>query len=206
VYARTVEDAAASLRALRQESWGDLGLAGLSLALAVLATQARPELALPLFLGGLVVLVLGVRAAWRRWDLVERLAGEADAQVIAEVRAYAVRQAGMERRRSFASLVRSSLQRTGVYDEASLGTVADELEALAAELDDDSLTLDPVAAVACLRLVTDVAESPLLNPVLPCEDVRARVRQIRAGFRPAPLTAPSPGDGAPPRGAAASPM
>jgi len=34
----------------------------------------------------------------------------------------------------------------------------------------------------CKRLLTDFAESPLFNPALPPEEVRSRVRQIRAGF------------------------
>jgi hypothetical protein len=59
---------------------------------------------------------------------------------------------------------------------------AEELEALALELDDEALTLDPACAVVCMRLLADGAESPLLNPGLPAEDVRSRLRQIRAGF------------------------
>ena len=37
----------------------------------------RPSLALPLMLGGFVVGALGVRALWRRWDLVDRSPGNA---------------------------------------------------------------------------------------------------------------------------------
>ena len=91
MYARAVDDGAARLRALRHEELEDLGLAALVLALAVAATQTRAELAVPLLLGGLVVGARGVRALWRRWDLVERLSGEVDAYVIPEIRAYAAR-------------------------------------------------------------------------------------------------------------------
>ena len=93
MYARAVDEASSRLRELRQEECGDLGLAALSLGLALAATQVRPVFAMPLFLGGVVVGARGVRALWRRWDLVERLAGERDAYVIPEVLACAAREA-----------------------------------------------------------------------------------------------------------------
>ena len=109
MYARAVEEGAARLRALRHEEWEDLGLGAVAIALAVAATQVWPELALPLFVGGVAVGAKGVRAAWRRWDLVDRLADYVDAYVIPEVLAYASRHASMERRRTFASYLRSRL-------------------------------------------------------------------------------------------------
>lgn len=182
MYARAVDDAAANLRALRQQEWGDLGLAGLALALAVAVTQVHPELAGPLFLGGLVVGALGIRALWRRWVLVERLAGERDAHVIPEVLAYARRETTMERRQTFAALLRRELQQPGRVVDARIAAVADELDALARELEDDALALDPVSAVACMRLLSDAAESPLFNAAVPAEELRSRILQIRSGF------------------------
>jgi hypothetical protein len=184
MYARAVEDAAARLRELHREEWEDLTLAVLALALAVAATQVRPALALPLLFGGLVIGVFGMRALLRRWDLVERLAGERDAYVIADVLAFAEREATMERRRTFAALIRSRLSHTRPPFEARVLAARRELEALAAELDDDQFTLEPACAVACLRLLSDVETSPLLNPDLPSEELRSRARKIRSGFTP----------------------
>lgn len=186
MYARAVDDASVHLRELRHEEWADLGLAALALGLAVAATQVRPALAVPLFLGGLAEGAFGVRALWRRWDLLERLSGERDAYVISEVLAFASREATMERRHSFAALIRSRLT---APVEGRVIAAAKELEALASELDDGELALDPASAVACMRLVSDLAESPLLNPALPPEELRSRVRQIRSGFRPRRLAA-----------------
>ena len=59
---------------------------------------------------------------------------------------------------------------------------ADDLEALIRDLDDHELVLDPPAAVACARLLSDPMNSPLLDATAPAEDVRSRVRQIRSGF------------------------
>ena len=61
---------------------------------------------------------------------------------------------------------------------------AEELEALARELEDDELALDRAFAVACMRLLSDVSASPHFNPALPPERLRSRVRQIRSGFEP----------------------
>jgi hypothetical protein len=189
--ARAVDDAALRLRELRREEWGNLGLGGLALAAALVATRVSPSLAVPLFAGGLVVVAGGVRAVWRRWDLLDRLAADRDAYVIAEVRAFAEREATMTRRRAHAASVRVMLRHPGPGLEARLGAASGELEALAGELDDEWLALDPASAVACTRLLDDHADSPLLNPALPPEDLRARIGRIRGGFaqrsaRPAP--------------------
>lgn len=181
MYARTVEDASIRLRELRQEEVQDLVLAGVALGSAVVATQVLPVLALPLFIGGLVVGGLAVRALWQRWDLVDRLAGESDAYAISEVHEYALRETTMERRRTFAALIRDGL---GEPDSnyARGAVAADELEGLAADLEDEGLELDPASAVACQRLLSDPTESPLFNPALPSASLRERVRHIRSGF------------------------
>jgi hypothetical protein len=179
MYARAVEEGAARLRALRHEEWEDLGLGSVAVALAIATTQVWPELAVPLFVGGVVVGVKGVRAGWRRWDLVDRLADYVDAYVIPEVLAYASRHASMERRRTFAAFIRCRLLACDPRIEA----VARDLEALAIDLDDESLALDPVAAVATMRLLSE-PESPLLDRSAPTDELRSRILQIRSGFKP----------------------
>ena len=181
MYARAVDDASARLRDLRREEWEQLGLGASALALAILATQVHQELAVPLFLGGIVIGALGIRALWRHWDLVERLSGEREAYVIAEVLSRAMRETTMARRRSFAARVRGELRE---QPAARIGTAAAELEALANELEDPGLGLDPASAVACQRLLTDLDESPLLNPSMSAADLRGRVGRIRSGFSP----------------------
>jgi hypothetical protein len=156
----------------------------LRFALAIATTQFRPVLALPLFLGGLVVGARGMRALWRRWDLVQRLAGKRDAHMIAEVLDYASREATIERRQSLAALIRSRQVDRGFGVDPRLTGAAEDLEALAAELENDELELDPACAVACVRLFEDVVGSPLLNPQWPPAELRSRIRQIRSGFTP----------------------
>ncbi|HET8743143.1 MAG TPA: hypothetical protein VFM41_11015 [Gaiella sp.] len=181
MYARALDDAGARLRELRREEREDLGLALVALALALAATQARPVLAMPLFLGGVGVGLLGVRALWRRWDLVDRLAADRDAYVIEEVKAYASREATPERRRRLAGAIRRMLDSS--VPAACRPDVAAELRSLAADLDDERLELDAASAVECLRLLRDPDESPLLDPLGSPDDLRDRVRHIRTGFR-----------------------
>ena len=177
MYARAVDDAAARLRALRREKREDFGLAALAVVLAVVAAAFLPELALPLLVGGLASEVLGLRALLRRWDLVERLSGEHDAYVIPEVLAYASHETEIERRQTFAAMIRSHLPQPGILGRTGVMAAADELEALACDLDDRRLALDPAAAVACMRLLTGIDGSPLFNSALPPEDLRSRVQQ-----------------------------
>ena len=183
MYARKVDEASEQLRELRNEEWGSLGLGALALGLAVAAAEVRPVLAVPLFLGGLFVGGLGMRAVLRRSELVERLAGERDAYAIPEVLAWASREATMERRQRYAAVLRDTLERPGLVYEARVLAAAEELEALSFELDDEELELDPACAVACMRLLSDVVTSPLLNSALPPQDLRSRVIQIRTGFK-----------------------
>lgn len=193
MYARAVDQADARLRELRQEERVELALAAVALAASLISTEVLPELTAPLFIGGLVVGLLGLRTLWRRWDLLERLSGERDAHVISEVRALAVREATMERRECFAALVRIKAREAELRSDARVLVVADELEALASELENPELTLEAAAGVACARLLSDVARSPLLNPALPAEDLRSRVRQIRSGLGRLDLSQPEPG-------------
>ena len=180
MYARAVEDAAVALRDLRQREWQDLGLGMLAFGLAVAAAKVLPSMALPLFFGGLFVGARGIRALWLRWDLVERLAEDRDAYVISEVLDRARRETTMDRRRSFAAGIRSSLTDPV---EARPGLVQEELEALAAELEDSGLALDPSAGIACFHLVSDPLESPLLDPDVPPDELRARIARVRSGLR-----------------------
>jgi hypothetical protein len=192
VYARAVDQADARLRELRQEERGELALGAAALAASLISTEVFPELTAPLFIGGLAVGLLGLRTLWLRWDLLERLSGERDAHVISEVRALAVREATMERRECFAALIRIRIREAELHSDARLLVVAGELEALASELEDPELTFDASAGVACARLLSDVARSPLLNQTLPAEDLRSRVCQIRSGLRRLDLSQPEP--------------
>ena len=182
MYARAVDEARSRLDELRRDQHERFLLGGLALALAIAATWVVPALALPLFAGGVFVGALGVRALWRRWDLVDRLAGERDAYVISEVLAYAAREATMERRHAAALAIRRTLEEPGVTGEPPGRLLAAELEALAEELDDEALVVDPASAVACTRLLADLAALRAADSRTSPDALRWRVRRIRSGL------------------------
>ena len=185
MYSRAVDEAAVQLRGLRRDEWSSFGLGAAAIGLALVATQVRPAFAIPLFLGGIVVAAGGVRAAWRHWDLLERLAAERDAYVIPEVFARASREATMERRTSYAAMIRANGSRDPRRGLGPCEAAAwNEVDELVGDLLDDRLELDPASAMLCVRLLDDLEGSPLLNPARPAEELRSRTRQIRAGFAP----------------------
>ena len=182
MYARAVDDAHARLRELRREEWEGFALGGVVLALALTATQVRPEAAMPLFLGGLYAWGRGMRALVQRSALVEQLAGDRDAYVIPEVLDYAARQATLDRRHSCAGTLRGRLVEPGAIFEERIRLAREDLEALVSDLEDDDLDLAPASAIACVRLISELEQTPLLNPGPPPDELRSRVRQIRSGF------------------------
>ena len=189
MYAAAVEEARTQLRELRLSGRDNLGLAALTMSLAVAATEIRPNLALPLLVSGLFASARGIRALWSRWDLIDRLAVEPDAYLIPEILDYASREATAEKRRMLASHIRGIAPTPGHPNEARLAAVTDELQSLARELETDTLELDTATTVACARFVHDWG-SPLYDERVSPDELRARIRHLRAGFGAA--THPSP--------------
>jgi hypothetical protein len=183
--ARAVDDAADRLRDLRHEEWEEGAVAAAALVLALVATSVRPSLAIPLFLGGVFIAGRWVVASFRRAELLDLLVGDPDAYVIPEVRARAQQEASMDARSSMSRAITWRLQ---VTESPRIRTTADDLAALATDLLDPELELDPACGVACARLVSDPLTSPLLNDELPADEIRSRVLQVRAGFHPRELS------------------
>jgi hypothetical protein len=181
VYARAVDQAQARLLELHDEQLQDLGLGAAGLAASLGASGIYPPFAIPLLVGSVAMGVLGSRAMWRRWDLVDRLADERGAYAIPEVREYAARDARFARRTYYATVIRTwARETTGGWGS----DVRSDLEELASDLENAALDLDPASALACRRLATDPSASPLFAEGRDPEGVRLRIARIRAGFRP----------------------
>ena len=178
--ARAIENAERELTELHREEWADFGLAVAAFAVALAVGGA---LRAAFLLGALFALGLGVRAAWRRWELIDRLVLDRDAHAIRAVRTCAARSATMSRRCSYAAAIRSHLEDPEPLIAPRIERARQELAGLADDLEDERLALDPAAAVACDRLVTDGLESPLLNSQLPSEELLAKVLRLRDAFR-----------------------
>jgi hypothetical protein len=183
--ARMIEDAEHRLHELRQDEWSCIALAAVAMALALGASVVNPAFAIPFFLGGLTVALRSGHAFFERADLAHKLMLERSAHTIPEIRRRAEQAATMESRRVLAAAVRRRLEPVPGYRVAGrVAAVAGELESLAGELDDEQLLLDPVCAIQCADLLNAYEANPLYDDLLPEEDAWARIRQIRAGFRP----------------------
>ena len=179
MHARAVEDFERRLGELHRDELQEFGLGGAALAASFAAATLCPPLVIPLFVGGIAVAGLGIRASWRHWDLLDQLADDRDAYTIPTVRDYAAREARIERRAYYAALIRSWTR----IPQPWVAEVTDELDDLAHDLEDEALDLDPAAAVACRRLLTEPTHSPLFGDAHGAEDAHLRIAQIRAGFR-----------------------
>jgi hypothetical protein len=182
MHAHAIQEAEAQLVELRHDELQRGCLGGVALGASIAATVLYPPLAFPFFVGGLTIAVLAVRAIWGHWDLVDRLADDRDAYLIPEVRAYAAREARMDRRLAHAELIRTWTSNPTMAADARVVQHAHDLEDLARDLEDERLELDPACALACRRLVSDATVSPLLNNSLPGDGVRPWILRIRAGF------------------------
>jgi hypothetical protein len=162
--ARQIDEAAWRLRDLWFRGVEELAVGTTALGLALAATQLRPELAVPLLAGAVVVSYLGVVALVRRSFLLEDLAGERDAYVIPAVSRFGRRAVSPSHRRLLAGKLRA----------ARLEAVRPEVEELIAALEDESLCWEPSAGVALERWLDGPAGSEA--------EARASLRRSIAAF------------------------
>lgn len=166
--ARDIEQLGSELRELNERTIGDLGLAAVAFGLAMAATQLRKDLAIPLLVGALALVVLGMVAFVRRHFLVEDAATDRDAYLLRDVRRYGERLASEDRRRAGAAQIRRILKTKG--DNPLLVELAGDLVRR-------ELHFDPACAVALDRLLQDGSIH-----TLPAEELHSRLAQIVAGF------------------------
>ena len=178
--ARDVELLGRRLHELNERTVEELGLAGVAFGLALAATQLREDLAVPLLAGALVLTALGLTAFVRHRLLVEDAAGDREAYELDEVRRYARRLAGLERRRMEAAQIHRLLALSGEFASPRIATSRPQLRRLVRALEREDLELDPACAVTLARLLED--------PAVPADEFRSRLTQIEAGFRSARVT------------------
>lgn len=182
---RTIEGAAEELQRRRRRALESSALAALTAALAGVALLVSTQLAVALAAGAVVEAAIALAVLDRRRELIARLALNPAAYVLREVHRYGTRVAAPARRTRLAAwLVEIASEATvpgSIYLRDRVALVANELEALAHELR-SALHVQPATVVACERLLTRPAESPLYNPCLPADDLKLALRRIRAGL------------------------
>jgi hypothetical protein len=192
VDARSIEEASRELERRRWQVFADVTFALVAGAPAALGVLFEPPAALALAIGAAFALALALVAAVRRYLLIERLALDRDAYTIAAVHRYGRRLTSRRTRerlsRSLRSLVANSGRCEPYIPPGRVAAFATDLEELAHELEDAECKVEPVSAASCLLLLSDGMESPLLNPAVPVEDLRAALLRIRSGIRRAAQT------------------
>jgi len=186
VTAREVESAASDVQRARDRSRrclvAGLGVAGVAAAVA----PSSVRLALALAAGALLAFTIAAIAWWWRAERVERLALDPDAYAIPAVAEFGTRICAMRERRRLAAFIHALTRERGhpldLHIGARAASCALQLEAIAHELASPAVRVDPAIAVACRRLLTRPVESPLYNPNLTEEDLRALLVRIRAGL------------------------
>jgi hypothetical protein len=182
--AREVERLGRQLRTLQEQAIGRLALAALAFGGALTATQLRRDLAIPLFLGGLVLAMLGCRDFVRRECMLEEAAPDRDAFALPPVRRHAARLATMERRRDDAASIRRLLRNPELPLADRIEPNRQDFERLAEELERDDLSFDPACAVLLDHLLLRPDVSPLFAAGRGPVDVHSSLVQIEAGLRP----------------------
>ena len=68
MHARAIDEAQARLFELHNDEVQDIALGVVALSASLASTAFFPPLAVPLFVGGVTMGMLGIRALWRQWD------------------------------------------------------------------------------------------------------------------------------------------
>ena len=183
---RATELAAKRLERSRQFFIHALALAVVTLGAMALTVVWAPIAAVPLAaLAAIEALVL-MWAHYVHRDLLQQLLLEPHSVRIAAVEEYRVRILAQQARDRLAASINSLIADARLpyaiclADRVAL--VEDQLRWLARELSTPEVLVQTPSLVACLRLMTHGAESPLFNPAVPVEQLQSTLLRIRFGF------------------------
>jgi hypothetical protein len=177
--ARDVEQLGRKLHDLNERTIGELALAAVAFVLALLATELRPDLVVPLLAGAVGLAVLGIVAFVRCHLLVEDAAVDPDAYLLPEVRRFGERAASLGHRRELAAWIRRAVAASPELASPRVDENRAALEELRNDLERPELPFEPACAVALERLLH---EGGLYDADLPADELRSRLTQILAGF------------------------
>jgi hypothetical protein len=162
-------------------------------AIAVAAVPVSSGFAIALGVGAALQVSVAVLLWLSRRERIERLALDPSAYAIPEVARFGDRVCALRERRRLAAFIEAVVSERGspleLHLVARVARYAQQLETLARELASPAAHFEPAMAVACRRLLTRPVESPLYNPNLPEEDLRALLLRIRAGISHGDLAA-----------------
>jgi hypothetical protein len=185
--ARALEDAAARIEGKKRRAREHTALAMAALLVALLALLfSRLDAAVALGVGASVQIVLAAGILFSRRALIERLALDPTAYVIAEVRHFGLRVTEPRELADLADHLRrvaaDASTPTTIWLSDRVEAFTSQLDALARDLLSPSVAVEPPSAVLCRRLLVDAVESPLCNPQIPSEELALALHRIRQGI------------------------
>jgi hypothetical protein len=184
--ARDIDTASAQIESLQHRVRHCVIASGVVAGVAAAAVPFSSGFAIALGVGVIIQLALAGIVWLRRRERIEKLALEPAAYVIPAVARFGARIGALRVRRQLATAIHALVHERGHPLELHLVVRAarytNQLETLARELASPSARVEPATAVACRRLITRPVESPLYNPNLPEEDLRALLLRLRAGI------------------------
>jgi hypothetical protein len=190
--ARDIEMAALEVERSRHRAVRWLSAGGVLAGIAIALLPCSTRFAVTLGCGAVLEMLLAAVLWLRRRERIEQLALDPSAYAIPAVARFGARVCDLSQRRRLAASIRSMVddrQPLDLHLVGRTGRFSEQLETLARELAAPAARVEPATAVACRRLVTRPVESPLYNPNLPEEDLRALLLRIRAGITSGGLTA-----------------
>jgi hypothetical protein len=184
--ARELQEASGDLRHSRRLATQAALLAAVTATGVVVAALAAPALVIPLAAGTGLELAVVCAARYTHRERVARLALEPAAYLLPEVERYGRRQVEPGQRARLSAWIREIVAEASVpgnlYLADRVARFAHELEALARDLVQPGVHVQPASVVACRRLLTHTVESPLYNPRLSSDELKLALRRIRAGI------------------------
>ncbi|MFL5864819.1 MAG: hypothetical protein ACJ780_29335 [Solirubrobacteraceae bacterium] len=184
--AREVDLAAADVDRSLHRARRSLIASGAVAAIALAVAPFSSAFAVALGVGAAPEFGAAVIVWLSRRERIERLALDPSAYAIPAVARLGARVCALRERRRLAAFIDAVVHERGHPLELHLvlrvSRYARLLETLARELASPGARVEPAMAVACRRLLTRPVESPLYNPNLPEEDLRALLLRIRAGI------------------------
>lgn len=159
--------------------------AGLAAAvLTVVLTAAGTRWAVASAVAAAVLAAMALVRSRQRAGLLDRLALDPSAYAIGDVERHGRSAAGRTQRRRLAFRLETVLrggELAAVAEAERVSRYRRELVALTRCIASPDVRIAPPQAVACRRLLTRCAESPLYNEHVPAEDLGAALRRISAG-------------------------
>jgi hypothetical protein len=186
MHSTIAEATAGQLERAHRFFFNALVLAGVSLIGTGASLVLMPSVAAPIAFLTFLECLVAACAYYSSLDLLQQLAAEPHAQAIPAVQIYRAKVVRQSHRNRLAASIDSLISDSQTPGSCCLGDrvhlVEDQLRAISSDLATPEVPVHSGSALMCVRLLTAGAESPLFNPNLTVEQLRATLLRISYGI------------------------